>query len=330
MPTYKTKLGSIHANYYRGCKLQGLSNLKASQSVKKHFELTHTVKTIERTLPELARQLDSLPDVPNLLPKELVVDYQDCMILGDCHAPYINKQAFTDAMQQARDKKLKVCVLNGDFVDADWASNWQTSYVGRSVPETERARRVMYEYLRILYNTFDIVYVVLGNHDYRIIRKLEGSVSFRSIMQMYLVPSNDWRDKDGGKLPNLMEKFEITERYYMIMEGSPTGHWRYTHQKGYSKIPGRVAANLADKYQMNVVSAHSHHLNVVTSSTTNPFLAAEGGSMFETELVEYKCMRDSAYPATSIGWITIENGMAMPYYWEILNRAAKRLSNEAK
>ena len=325
MPTYSIKLGAVHADYFRGCKLQGMNNIAASKAVKEHFSLPHTIKSIERTLPELVKYLEQLPDVPNLLPDELVVEYQDCMILGDCHAPYISKRAFVDAMSQAKTRGLKVCVLNGDFIDADWASNWQTSYVGRNVPETERARRVIYEYLRAIYNTFDIVYVVLGNHDYRIINKLEGSVPFKSIMQMYLVPSNDWRDKQTGKkLPDLMEKFTITERYYMIMRGSPTGDWRYTHQKGYSKIPGRVAGNLADKYRMNIVSGHSHHLSCVVSSAVNPYLAVEGGSMFDTKLVEYKCMRDSAYPATTVGWVTIENGMAMPYYWEMINKEREK------
>lgn len=324
MPTYNIKLGSVHAEFYRQCKLEKMSNRFAGIAVKEHFDLPHEVITIVRVLPDLVKELNKLPDVPNLLPTELIVDYQDCMILGDCHAPYISKQAFVDAMRYAKKKEIKVCVLNGDFIDADWASNWQTSYVGRSVPETERARRVIYDYLRVIYDTFDIVYVVLGNHDYRIIRKLEGSVSFRSILQMYLVPSNDWRDRGGGELPNLMDKFEITERFYMIMKGSPTGDWRYTHQKGYSKIPGRVATALADKYRMNIVSGHSHHLNVVTSTANDPYLAAEGGSMFDTKLVEYKCMRDSAYPATSIGWITIENGLALPYHWEIINRRIEK------
>lgn len=320
MPAYKIKLGAVHADYFRGCVLQDMTKTEASKAVKGHFELPHTVASISRTLPDLVKELDSLPDVPNLLPPELIVPYQDCMILGDCHAPYINKKAFVDAMTQAKERGLKVCILNGDFIDADWASHWETSYVGRSVPETERARRVIYEYLRVLYNTFDIIYVVLGNHDYRIIRKLDGAVPFSSILQMYLVPSNDWRDKDGSEPPNLMKKFTITERYYMIMEGSPVGDWRYSHQKGYSKIPGRVAIALADKYNVNVVSGHSHHLFSGVSTTMNPYLAIEGGSMFDQKKVEYKCMRDSAYPSTTIGWVTVEGGMPQLYQWEMIYR----------
>jgi len=41
---------------------------------------------------------------------------------------------------------------------------------------------------------------------------------------------------------------------------SPTGPWRLTHQRNYSRIRGRVAVQLAAKYGMHVVTYHEHGL----------------------------------------------------------------------
>jgi hypothetical protein len=42
--------------------------------------------------------------------------------------------------------------------------------------------------------------------------------------------------------------------------------------------------------------------------------------MFDQKKVEYKCMRDSAYPSTTIGWVTVEGGMPQLYQWEMIYR----------
>ena len=302
-------LGQTEAEYYQKLIDAGYSRADAARMTKKDLELPHTQGTLMRTLPDIAKACAIMPDIPNNLPDELVVPYQDCVVVGDAHMPYIHKPAMIRMLCQAKEANIKTLVLNGDALDFDWASYFISMAAPGTMEAVELHRRAIYDIMYALSGIFTKIYITRGNHDERLLARANKLLSLQSVWHMFACPDDKWRDRDGNKLPNLLNVCEITERFYMTMTGSPTGDWRFTHQKNYSVIPGRVASRLATKFNCNVIAAHEHHLAMVTSGTVANHYALSGGWLGDERKVEYKQMRDTLHPKSTVGWIALVDGV---------------------
>jgi len=318
----KKPLNILDAKAWQKLRNGNMTKTEASKKLKRERNLWQTVGTINRTLPELLR-IAELEVVPNDLPPELVVDYTDCYIVGDLHLPYVNKPALEHLLSNALHDGITTLVLNGDALDFDWCSGYATAYAPATADAVEYHRRAIYDVMHLLAGVFRRIYITHGNHDDRIIRRLDGSLTLKSVWQMYACPASDWVGKNGEQLPNLLNACTITERYYMVMDGSPTGRWRFTHPKNYSKIQGRVAVQLAQYHQCNVVSAHTHHLGEVADGSKRNHYAVDGGCLFDSSKIEYKQVRDELYPKSAVGWVVLRNGVPTIYNWDRIKGGVK-------
>jgi len=316
MPRHEVSIDQHHAARHLELMGDGMRHQEAAAIVKSEFGLTQTVATISRTCYAMRHISEIIPDISPPLPPQLVVPYQNCAVIGDCHMPYIHKAALIDCLSSSQQRGIKTAILNGDALDMDWCSTWMSLAAPGTMAEVEHHRRAVYDIMLALAGVFEKIYVVRGNHDARLTKMLNKRLSLSAVWQMFAVPADDWRDREGNKLPNLLNIMEITERYYMTMEGSPTGPWRFSHQKNYSTIPGRVPGNLAGKKETNVVCAHTHHLAIVTSGTKSNWYGVEGGCLFDERKVEYKEMRDTTHPRSDVGWVTIVGGVPSVHHYE--------------
>ena len=98
----------------------------------------------------------------------------------------------------------------------------------------------------------------------------------------------------------------------MVIEDSPTGPWRFTHQKDYSRIPNRIAQRYtAEKFHYNVCTSHIHDWGL-----TRPqgWYALSPGCLHDPDKAEYKKIRDTLHPEWDVGWATIdEEGVPQIY-----------------
>lgn len=312
-------LSYTDAIYFQEQRNKGLTRRDAAVKTKEDLGLEQTISTIVRTCPELIRIEAGVPDIENRLPEEMIVNYEDCVILGDMHMPYVHKRALMECLSIAKQKNIKTVVLNGDALDFDWASNFMSMATPGTMQDVEFHRRAIYDIVYALSGVFNKIYITRGNHDERLLNKADKLLSLKSVWHMFACPDSEWLGQDGKPLPNLLNICKITERFYMKMLKSPTGDWLFCHQKNYSVIPGRVAGRLAAKEGMNVIAAHEHHLAIVTDGTNKENLGVSGGCMFDEKKVEYKQMRHTLHPKSSVGWVILEAGIPTIYNWNKLN-----------
>lgn len=316
MPTKKTGpvIAVVHAERLYELMDSGMLRVDAARQVKHEFGMEQAIPTIIRTCLDL-RRLASIPDIKPPIPPELIVPYEDCIVVGDSHMPYIHKAALVAMLQSAKENGPATLILNGDALDFDLYSSYQSMAAPGTLVEADAHRRAIYEIMFALAGAFSKIYVLRGNHDARLLKMAGKKLSLSSVWQMFAVPADEWRDYDGNSYPNLLNIMTITERYYMTMIGGPTGTWRFTHQKNYSTVPGSVPRKIASKLGCNVVGAHTHHLCVTTSGTKDNYYAVEGGCLFDQRKIEYKEMRDTTHPENSVGWVTIRNGVPKTHHF---------------
>jgi predicted phosphodiesterase len=312
----KPFLSIEHAKVYSNLRAEGMKTLAAAKIIKREYGLYQTLGSIVRGLSDIARYQLDIPEVENTLPLELVLPYSDCIVMGDSHMPYIHKRALIDMLVRAKELGIKTLVLNGDTLDFDWCSYYAGMTGPSDIHSVKRHERVIYDIMHALCGVFDKIIIVKGNHDDRIMARLDQRLSISSVWKMFLCPDDDWTDRNGNKLPNLLNKCTITERFYAVMKGSPTGDWLFTHQKNYSQIVGRVASRLSAMKDINTCCGHQHHLGSVTSDSDKAHYAIDGGCMFDPSKIEYKNMRHTLHKKSIIGWVEIVGGEPHTRHWE--------------
>jgi len=315
--TRKPFLNTEHARAFSDLiRNKGVTRLAAAKTIKREFGLHQTLNSIVRILSEMIKYELDIPEVENTLPEELILPYSDCIVMGDSHMPYIHKQALIDMLVRAKELDIKTLVLNGDALDFDWCSYYASMSAPSTIQEVKYHERVIYDIMHALCGVFDKIIIIKGNHDDRIMARLDQRLGIKSVWKMFLCPDDDWTDREGNKLPNLLNKCIITERFYAIMEGGPTGDWLFTHQKNYSSIVGRVASRLSAMKDINICCGHQHHLGSVTSDSDKAHYAIDGGCMFDTSKIEYKNMRHTLHKKSVVGWVEIVDGEPRTRHWE--------------
>ena len=84
------------ALYYQKQRDSGMPRQEAAIKTKEDLGLEQTLSTIIRTCTDLIRISSKVPEIENRLPEEMEVNYEDCVILGDMHMPYVHKRALVD------------------------------------------------------------------------------------------------------------------------------------------------------------------------------------------------------------------------------------------
>lgn len=119
----------------------------------------------EKVLQELKIELpDSLIATKEdyYLPSHL----KNILILSDIHLPYYDKEAVLTAIEFGINQNVDTIYLNGDIVDFNSVSRWQTSPNERDLMNEVKISRLFFKYLRNVFPTQTIIWK-LGNHEER-------------------------------------------------------------------------------------------------------------------------------------------------------------------
>ena len=277
-----------------------ISAKDAAELLKVKYSLPQKPQSIERRIREVLQRLTpplvQIPDVSPKVPTELVMEFKPSMIGADVHAPYFNRDAFTDFLVMAKERGIKRGIFPGDFVDNDWCSHFMDE---AKVSGQENVSDIIHSIYRTLYamcDTFDEVIILRGNHDERLAKKLDKNLSMSEMYKIFATPPK------GSKLPNLYERLTIAERFQMYMTGSPTGDWLIAHQLNYSSIRTKVAQDIATRYEVNTVTSHVHDLGITTSRNKSRFFAVAPGCLADEEKMSYKVMRVNTHSPWIMGW----------------------------
>lgn len=213
-----------------------------------------------------------------ILPSPLHIEDPNALIVSDLHIPYLIPEMLDLAIRVAKKYGITRVIIAGDVLNMDAVSTWPAQIPPVTLKsELATARRRLEE----LEDNFRDVYIFSGNHDVRLARKFDGSLSICDL-----------------GLPG-----EWNENWYCQIGG-----WMIVHPSGRgSSVPVKTARDIAEVYRANVMAAHTH-LWGMTKTKCGMFEAVEIGCMCDDGLIPYKAMTRSRYPIWTPGFaLLIDN-----------------------
>lgn len=224
------------------------------------------------------------------LERPLVLRNTAAMLTADWHIPLYDPAYVNEMIQRARSLGIKTLIVAGDFFNFDSLSSYDPKQSDADLlREYEEGLAVM----RVLADTFDTIYYLWGNHDARLHRALGFAMKFREAMKMVF----------GALGEELMKKMVFTNLDHMWVEFDTekgTERWYVCHPKEYSRVPLSNARQLANKYNSNVITAHSHHA-AIGYAHDGKKVAAEAGGLFDARKTEY-LQRSTTFPTWQQGY----------------------------
>jgi predicted phosphodiesterase len=248
----------------------------------------------------------------------------DYLCLGDLHAPYHDAPFINRAILAAHEAGVKSAIIGGDWLDNQALSAWPENFKpapnvvsGQTFDKlmtlantlTGQARQELIdaisdtseddslqseiksvrEVLTALNDSFETVYYIMGNHEQRLIRKLEKAIGSADFAALFM-----------GNSP----KAHIVPFYWVEFEsgGQP---WRVTHPTPAGK--GVSGLKLAAKYQANVIMFHNHHFSV-RSEISGRFVGIEPGMCLDEARAHYVMVRDNGADTHITGGVVVQDG----------------------
>ena len=211
---------------------------------------------------------------------ELSLPYRDALIFCDPHIPHHSRSLMARAFAVAEAQDINTLVLAGDTFDFDCFS----SFLKVAPESAEETFRVAGEFLEAATQQFEVVCLIMGNHDERILRRLDLKLGMKLLLDHALGYCDD--------PAAVMEKLKWTSRFYMEFYDTPDGvTWRISHPDNYRKVAGSVANEGAIKYGCHYLVAHEHHLQAKISMYGGHW-AVNGGCIVSPAKTEYIQRRD--------------------------------------
>lgn len=176
-------------------------------------------------------------DKPIRMPLETGV-----MIAADWHLPLYSREWINRMLDDADKNNLRKIILAGDLFNFDSLSQYDPKQVTAGLQlELSEGKKISV----MLDQIFDEVVYIWGNHDIRFARKLGHSIGFADSMKVVL--------------PNV-RNFVFSNLDHCYVDVDNDLPWYVCHPRSYNSVPLTSAIKLANKYNCNVVTAHSHHL----------------------------------------------------------------------
>ncbi len=195
--------------------------------------------------------------------------------LSDVELPFQDAAFMNNCIRLAQAYGVQQCVLAGDLFHAEAFSPFRdgTGDVDGEIAEVD-------EYLPGLLEPFAKYYFFVGNHDQRIAKALGGKTSDLNAIRLMI-------GRDTLQL--YYSKVEASEYRWMKADYN----WRLTHGKNVSQIPANVARRYAEKFQSNVIHAHTHHQGQM-HDVSGRFWGIESGCCVDISRLEYANTTDTA------------------------------------
>jgi len=211
---------------------------------------------------------------------------------GDMHVPIHDPRWVKQMMAVSKALDSRVLILNGDFLNLDG--------LGRHVDSHWRRRQCVEDdfaagerLLDLFAHHYERVYIVAGNHcNDRLQKIFRGEVP----------NSRLWA------LLNINDKKNIftTEYSYVIVNNC----FYVGHPREYRKQPGSLGKAFMEKYNMNVLLAHQHHLSMMM---INGFWVVDGGCLILSHDASYIQKSFNSFPNPVNGFYTLHG--CTPKMW---------------
>ena len=229
------------------------------------------------------RRQNTITPLPKPFNDILEIPHITTLVVSDFHSPFHNPAMLDLAIKAAAHHSVKQIIVAGDLFDFNVIS---------SHPKNDATTRIQSDLyiggeVLLALAEYAPVYVTNGNHDERVAKKLDTNLPLASVIHMAL----------AGKTPR--HKVTVTEYDYLYIGKS----YIAGHLSNYSKEPGKIAVELAIKYNRHVLVGHDHIRGVKLSDNGLLFGISIGGMLMKDRFW-YKERRLTVLPE-------FENGFAV-------------------
>lgn len=252
------------------------------------YGLELRVKELEARVDELEAERKSDSVFGHDLGKPWRLD-GDAIIAGDVHAntinlPIVQKLLAIAVKYLAHPRRF---ILAGDLMNADAFGGYENIFPLPSFGKELKAARA---FLDMILTVFDEIWIVPGNHDFRVTKKTNNAIQFEDLMRMI---SNDPRIK-------------VSHWGHMVID-TPKGEYRISHGSEYSVNQLVVAEQLALKHDQNVILWHEHH-SAIGLDRFKRRIIVNGGGLFDADSMAYTQLEDNKKPRMANGFVLLRNG----------------------
>jgi predicted phosphodiesterase len=216
----------------------------------------------------------------------------NAIIAGDIHVPTTNYEFAKRITAVAKYYGIKILILAGDIYNFDLFSKYPRQTVMTSWAQERDAGRHLFQMFQ---EYFDEIYVIMGNHDRRMIKWADGHLD----------------ETDVFGLITTSPKVHVSNFGYCSIK-SGGENWLVTHSSEYSVNQLTVADQLAQKYKSNVITHHEHHV-AKGRDRYKSFTIINNGGLFAQEKMVYTQLDTSKKPNMANGFTALVNGCGHLY-----------------
>lgn len=233
---------------------------------------------IHNRLPR-GQQVDITPAMETVLTAPLHHDDPSFLYLCDLHIPHHSADMLTRALLIAEKFHVRTLIIGGDVFNFD-----QLSSHPHNVPlidindELACAGKV----LRDLVQGFETVYILSGNHDVRLAKKIDKGLQLKFVVHAAI-----------GQI-QLPCALHVSDYAWMTIGNT----WLVGHPARYSGMGGKVPSAIAQRQQRNVIAAHNHVMGVMQTEDGR-FVGIDPGHM---TLPNEHAYRQYAMPGQYSAW----------------------------
>lgn len=236
----------------------------------------------------------TLPDYPES-PSPTWDDYTEiecdnAVIIADVELPDYDVTLMKAAHAVGMQHGIKTLIIGGDFTALDSVSSWATVYRSAGamglLQELVFATRV----LESAFTWFDNIYAIMGNHEWRLGRALDGQLGPYDVIKT-----------SAGEV--------IVKPYDYMYLNTSRGRVKVIHPKNYSRTPLAVPRNViaVEEPRCHILSTHTHH----SASGLDPsghYELMEIGCLRDPLRTQYKQQHQSNHPQWVQGFAVIKDG----------------------
>jgi hypothetical protein len=221
--------------------------------------------------------------------ERLLIEEEDVMVIGDLHLPFTD-YTFATLPAMIGDKYMtypRKLIIAGDAFNFDTYSIYDKICILPKLSDEKAAGQHMFE---IYLDTFQEIVFLMGNHERRLQKWMKGEYDASDIAMLL---------SNSGKVK--------TTNYGWIVLRNSTGDWRITHSKCYSVNQLTVASDLANKFQMNILTNHDHHL-AMGWDRYKRYVTINNGCLVDDTKIPYVNMDDNRMANMTQGFTMFKNG----------------------
>lgn len=234
-------------------RIKGVREFESGEALRSWFRRERSKRLDHQPVSQDALHTDHIAPPPFPKPFENIFEIalessERALILADIHVPYHSiafiERALNTALESSGNK-LAAIIIAGDLFTFDQISKYSKAH---NMPRMETELEIGGSMLLYLAKHAP-VYITNSNHDSRFANRMDTQFSLKRLMNAAL---------NGRKPAN---QIFTTERDYLFLNND----FIIGHLTNASGIAGKIAHNIAQKYQRHCLAGHDHITGVFNS-----------------------------------------------------------------